>query len=286
MGQMNSRQLYYFTVIAETGSFTAAAKKLGLSQPPLSKQIMMLEEDLGVRLLTRGARKAELTEAGSYLYSRAKDILSMMDTAADELQNFPSSSKGILKLGTISSSGSFLADSILPGFCRLQPNVRFEISEGNTYELLEKLKNGIIECAVVRTPFNTDGFHCVFGSEEPLTAVGVSSWFDAIPGGSIRLTDLAGKPLIYYRRFDAIISMAFQNIGAAPNIFCRNDDARRTAEGLTVRIIDSPETVTRMTAIYKKNGYVSNIAKEFVTYFQTHSNSHSASQPSQTQRIR
>lgn len=54
MGQMNSRQLYYFTVIAETGSFTAAAKKLGLSQPPLSKQIMMLEEDLGVRLLTAG----------------------------------------------------------------------------------------------------------------------------------------------------------------------------------------------------------------------------------------
>ena len=64
------------------------------------------------------------------------DFLSMMDTAADELQNFPSSSKGILKLGTISSSGSFLADSILPGFCRLHPNVRFEISEGNTYELL------------------------------------------------------------------------------------------------------------------------------------------------------
>lgn len=98
---------------------------------------------------------------------------------------------------------------------------------------------------------------------------------------------------IYYRRFDAIISMAFQNIGAVPNIFCRNDDARtclqwagaglgvalvpesissmRTAEGLTVRIIDSPETVTRMTAIYKKNGYVSNIAKEFVTYFEAQS---------------
>ena len=87
--------------------------------------------------------------------------------------------------------------------------------------------------------------------------------------------------------------MAFQNIGAAPNIFCRNDDARtclqwagaglgvalvpesissmRPAEGLTVRIIDSPETVTRMTAIYKKNGYVSNIAKEFVTYFEAQS---------------
>lgn len=290
MGRMNSKQLYYFTVIAETGSFTAAAKKLGLSQPPLSKQIMMLEEDLGVRLLTRGARKAELTEAGAYLYSRARDILSMMDTAADELQNFPSSSKGILKLGTISSSGNVLTGAILPGFCRLHPNVRFDVYEGNTYELLEKLKNGIIECAVVRTPFNADGFHCVSGTEEPLAAVGSPSFFEAVPEGRIRLTDLAGKPLIYYRRFDAIISMAFQNIGASPNVFCRNDDARtclqwacaglgvalvpesisrmKLADELAVRIIDSEETVTHMTAIYKKNGYVSNIAKEFVDYFE------------------
>lgn len=290
MGQMNSKQLYYFTVIAETGSFTAAAKKLGLSQPPLSKHMMQLEEDLGVRLLSRGARKAELTEAGAYLYSQAKDILSMMDTAAAELLNFPSSARGILKLGTISSSGCFLTDRILPGFCGLYPNIRYEITEGNTYELLEKLKNGIIECAVVRTPFNTDGFHCVYGAAEPLMAVGVDCYFGELPGDRIRLTDLAGKPLIYYRRFDSIISLAFQNTGAAPNIFCRSDDARTCLQwacaglgvalvpesissmslsaGLAIREIDSAETVTRMTAIYKKNGYVSDIAKKFVEYFE------------------
>lgn len=307
MAQMNSRQLYYFTVIAETGSFTAAARKLGLSQPPLSKQIMLLEEDLGVRLLTRGARKAELTEAGAYLYSRAKDILAMMDTAADELQNFPSSVKGILKLGTISSSGSVLTERILPGFCGLHPGVRFEIIEGNTYELLEKLKNGIIECAVVRTPFNTDGFHCAFGPEEVLTAVGSARFFKGLKEEKIKLTDLAGKPLIYYRRFDSIISMAFQNTGAVPNVFCRSDDARTCLQwaaaglgvalvpesigranltgDLTLRIIDAPETVTRMTAICKKNGYVTNIAREFMDYFanEVKPSPHSASQPFRTE---
>ena len=292
MTQMNSRQLYYFTVIAETGSFTAAARTLGLSQPPLSKQIMMLEEELGVRLLTRGARKTELTEAGTYLYARAKDILSMMDSAAGELENFPSSVKGVLKLGTISSSGNFLTGKhgFLTSFCRLHPHVRFEVSEGNTYELLEKLKNGIIECAVVRTPFNTDGFVCVYGQPEPLMAVGIPAWFQNLPGGKVRLTDLSGKPLIQYRRFDSIISLAFQNAGMQQDSFCRSDDARTCLQwagtglgvalvpqsisqmenglGLTAREIDSEDTVTRMAAIYKKNGYVSNIAREFVEDFE------------------
>ena len=288
MNPINSKQLYYFTTIAETGGFTAAAKKLGLSQPPLSKQILLLEEELGVKLFERGSRKTELTEAGTFLYSRAKDILTMMDSIVEELDHFPTASKGILKLGTISSSGNLLHD-FLKIYCCTHPKVRFEVTEGNTYELLEKMKNGIVECAIIRTPFNAEGFECVYGKEEPLIAVGTPSFFSGVPKNNIRLTDLSGKPLIYYRRFDSIISLAFQNSGIMPNIFCRNDDARTCLQwastglgialvpesiskigehtDLVFREIDSEDTVTRMAAVYKKNGYVSNIAKEFVSYF-------------------
>lgn len=289
MNPINSKQLYYFTVIAEAGSFTAAAKKLGISQPPLSKQIMLLEDELGVKLFERKSRKAELTEAGACLYSRARDILSMMDGVLEELKHFPSSAKGILKLGTISSSGNLLIHDFLTSFCSSHPNVRFEVTEGNTYELLEKMKNGIIECAIVRTPFNPEGFQCMYGQEEPLMAVGSPAFFASLPEDKIKLTDLAKKPLIHYRRFDSIISLAFSNSGIEPDIFCRNDDARTCLlwaktglgialvpesisrldwqGGLAVREIDSPDTMTQMAAIYKKNGYVSNIAREFVSYF-------------------
>lgn len=289
MSPINSRQLYYFTVIAETESFTAAAKKLGLSQPPLSKQIMLLEEELGVKLFKRGSRKTELTEAGAYLYSRARDILSIMENVTEELHHFPSSVKGVLRLGTISSSGNLLIHDFLKNFCETRPHVRFEITEGNTYELLEKMKNGTVECAIVRTPFNTEGFECVFGPEEPLMAVGDPSFFAGLPSDRIRLTDLAGKPLIYYRRFDSIISLAFQNSGIEPYIFCRSDDARtclqwaKTGLGIALvpesisrqdppgslsrREIDSSDTITRMAAVYKKDGYVGSIAREFVAYF-------------------
>ncbi len=288
MNPINSRQLYNFTVIAETGSFTAAARKLGLSQPPLSKQIMGLEEELGVVLFERSSRKTELTEAGACLYARAKDILSLMEDTVEELHNFPTASRGILKLGTISSSGNLLLNSYLQDFCAAHPHVTFEVTEGNTYELLDKMKSGLIECAIIRTPFNSDGLNCYYGESEPLVAVGSPVYFEGMTSEKIRITDLVGKPLIHYRRFEAIISAAFQNIGMKPRVFCRNDDARTClmwagtglgialvpesisrmkSKSLETRIIDSKETVTCMTAVYKKNGYVSNIAKEFVEGF-------------------
>lgn len=293
MNPINSKQLYYFTVVAESGSFTSAAKKLGLSQPPLSKQIILLEESLGVKLFDRSSRKTELTEAGGFLYSRSTDILSMMEAVRAELRHFPSADRGILKLGTISSSGNMLR-SLLKSFCTSHPNVKFDITEGNTYELLEKLKSGIVECAIIRTPFNPEGLECAYGQEEPLMAMGFPSYFSGLPERKIRLTELSGKPLIYYRRFESIISLAFENIGVEPDIFCRNDDARtciqwaKTGLGvalvpesisktenhldLALREIDSEDTVTRMAAVYKKNDYVSNIAREFVLHFKEQMN--------------
>lgn len=288
MNPINSKQLYYFITVAETGSFTAASKKLGLSQPPLSKQIMLLEEELGQKLFERGHKKTDLTEAGSFLYSRAKDILSMMEGLTEELLHFPSSARGILKLGTISSSGNVL-QVFLKKFCSSHPNVKFEIIEGNTYELMEKMKNGIIECAIVRTPFQSEGFECIYGQKEPLMAVGAPGFFSELSSGDIQLTELSGKPLIYYRRFDSIISTAFQNIGLEPNTFCRSDDARTCLQwaeaglgialvpfsisqmeqhdGLAIRQIQSEYTQTQIAAVYKKSGYVSNIAREFITCF-------------------
>ena len=169
---MDIRQLQYFVRIADEGSITGAARSLHMSQPPLSMQMKLLEEELGVILLKRGSRKAELTEEGTYLYGQAKNILSMMDTAAQELSHFHGGQNGVLRLGTISSSGYILTEQILKDFCREFPQIRFELNEGNTYELLEQLKNGIIECAILRTPFNSEGFECIYGPEEPLAAVG------------------------------------------------------------------------------------------------------------------
>lgn len=263
---MNFKQLYYFTVIAETGSISSAAHKLGLSQPPLSRQLAHLEEYLGIPLFARTAHGIELTGAGQVLYYRAKDILSMIDNTTEEVRSFHGGQSGTLKIGCISSSG-ILMTRLMDAFTRQYPLISIDLYEGNTYEVIEKLKNGLVECAIIRTPFNTDGLTCIYGPEEPLMAAGYSEFFKDIPTrprtsqrsaepsspsmGSdwgVGLTSLLGKPLIYYRRFENIIMQAFANIGMRPSILCRNDDARTSLQwagaGLGIALV--PENISRL----------------------------------------
>ena len=82
---MDFHQLQYFVAIAESGSITAAAKKLFLSQPPLSMQMKRLEKELGCVLFLRGAREVQLTEAGKLLYTRAKSMLELRRITEEEL---------------------------------------------------------------------------------------------------------------------------------------------------------------------------------------------------------
>ena len=78
---MDIRQLQYFVRIADEGSITGAARSLHMSQPPLSMQMKLLEEELGVILLKRGSRKAELTEEGTYLYAVGATVESVFTKA-------------------------------------------------------------------------------------------------------------------------------------------------------------------------------------------------------------
>ena len=74
---MDIRKLQYFTAIVDEGSITGAAKRLHMSQPPLSTQMKLLEEELGVILFDRGSRNIQLTDAGKLLYNRAHAILEL-----------------------------------------------------------------------------------------------------------------------------------------------------------------------------------------------------------------
>ena len=149
---MDIRQLIYFATIVEEGSISAAAKKLHLSQPPLSYQLKLLEEELHLQLLQRGARGVQLTEAGKVLYKRAQGILELTERTQKELQAMAGGFAGTLHIGTVSSSGASLLDWRIPAFHEQYPQIGFAIHEGNTFELMEMLESGLIELAVVRTP--------------------------------------------------------------------------------------------------------------------------------------
>ena len=168
---MDIKQLTYFIAIVEEGTITHAANKLHMAQPPLSTQLKLLEDELGTKLLERGARKIKLTDAGKILYKRAKHIVEITNSTTKEIEEFRKGIQGTLRLGTISSSGTVLLSKRVIDFNKKYPNIKFEIHEGNTYELIEKINSGIIEVGIVRTPFNSQNLECLFLEFEPMIAV-------------------------------------------------------------------------------------------------------------------
>lgn len=287
---MTIKQLRYFTAIAEERQITAAAQKLHIAQPPLSYQLAALESELGVRLVTRGPRGVELTDAGELFYRRAKQILDMTASAAREAESCERGMRGVLSLGTVSSSGGTVPFPGMLAFTKNYPEVRFEVHEGNTYAIIEMLEKGIVDLGVVRTPFAGDRFHCRSSSPEPMMAV-------AVPGHSlggedgVTLGELSRAPLILYRRFEALVREAFAAEGLPVQVCCLNDDARTTytwamkgfgvgilprselsvlnPQGLLCREVLSRRLVTRIAVIWEKGRYLSPLARRFVDLFST-----------------
>lgn len=289
--RVDIRQLLYFTTIAEEGSISAAAKKLHLSQPPLSYQMKLLEEELHLPLIERSARGIELTEAGRVLYKRAQGILELSELTRKEMLAMASGFTGTLHIGTVSSSGASLLGWRIPAFHQKYPQIGFAIHEGNTFELMEMLESGLIELAIVRTPFHNDQLNCLYLSPEPMIAAGAASFFPAgMPSGQpISLELLGHAPVILYRRFEKILLSLCEQKGITPQVFCIADDARTTlmwAEaGLGVAVVpqsayrimphhnmvygelSEEDLHTRIAAVCKKGCSLSWAAQQFLEIF-------------------
>lgn len=99
---MDIRQLTYFVAAVEEKTITAAAEKLHMTQPPLTMQLHMLEDELGCKLFRRDGRTLSLTDAGQHFYSRALEIIGMCDSAKSEMNDYRSGNAGELRIGAIS----------------------------------------------------------------------------------------------------------------------------------------------------------------------------------------
>ncbi|ADL51237.1 LysR family transcriptional regulator [Clostridium cellulovorans] len=282
---MDIRQLRYFLAVAEEEQITSAANKLNISQPPLSQQLKQLEDELGVKLLERGSRKIQLTDAGKLLRIRAEEILHLTEATYKELKDFKEGVKGTLSIGTVSSSGTiFLPERILR-FNNSYPEVNFEIWEGNTYKILEYLNNGLIEIGIVRTPFNIEDFKSILLEREPMIAV----YSGKKQKETCTIEELRDKPLIIYRRFEAIVSQVFIKANIDPRIICKTDDARTALlwaaagvgtalvpksafslvqnDNLNYSILEEAALETEIAAIWMENRYLSVAARHFLEMF-------------------
>ncbi len=209
---MNLKQLEYFVAIAEEGQITAAARRLNISQPPLSYELAQLEAELDTRLVVRGPRACTLTEAGQLLYERAVRLLAMAQATKAEVACVGKGMTGCLRLACVPSSAGLVPGARLSELAGLYPDVTIEVTRAATPEALELLDAGLADVAVVRTPFSSDGLRCRYAASEPMVAVmpaalEVGGDLDCGPG------DLAGAPLVVARDDRTRLEQVFSQQG-------------------------------------------------------------------------
>ena len=229
---MDLKQMEYFQAVADAGSISEAARRLHVAQPPVSYQMKMLENELGVQLFERGARHIRLTKAGHIFYTRVTRILEMADNAARDTIR---AGKGqTLYLGMTSTTVSII-QPVLKRFATDHPDVHYQLYDGSTFELRHLLDTGVIEGAVLRTPFPVEEFNCRLIRTEPMLAGFPAQWSprkvrdaESIPGnsGKISLSELSRYPLSVYRRYYDLIHEQFTAQHLTPDYFSICDDAR------------------------------------------------------------
>lgn len=225
---MDLKQLSYFVKIVEEGSISGAAKKLFMSQPPLSSQMKLLEAELDCTLFERGSRTIRLTEAGETLYNYSRSLLQLSNVAKQETMNAARHFNGVLRIGIVSSLIGSDALGWLCGFSKQYPGIHYEINEADTYHLLSQFETNTIHLALLRTPFHTDSLTCKKLFTDSLVAVGQESFFADNRSSAITLDDLTKLPLIIYRRWEHLLRKEFEDKNLSTNWFCINDDARTT----------------------------------------------------------
>jgi DNA-binding transcriptional LysR family regulator len=146
------QQLRYFLAVAETRHFTQAAELTGVSQPSLSKQIHVLEAELGATLFTRVRGNVTLTAAGEALLPRARRIIADLETARLEVEELIGVSRGRLRLGATPSLCTSLVAPVLRRFQESYPGVRLQVEEGGSDDLVGKLSRGQLDLALIVLP--------------------------------------------------------------------------------------------------------------------------------------
>jgi LysR family transcriptional regulator, low CO2-responsive transcriptional regulator len=151
MKNLTLRQIRIFLSAAKHLSFTRAAEELHISAPAISLQIKEMEEDIGVSLFTRENRKVALTSAGEYFLLYARRVSSTLNEANTMMERFRGTQFRHLKIGVVSTAKYFLPH-LLVEFKKDLPNLQIKIEARNRQQLVELLRDGEIDIAIMGLP--------------------------------------------------------------------------------------------------------------------------------------
>lgn len=283
------RHLRYFIAVSEELHFGRAAARLNISQPPLSQQIQILEQQVGARLLARTNRSVSLTAAGKQFLADSRQVLSLVNDAAARAERLHLGETGELRLGFTSSAPFISAVSqTLSTFRRHYPDVHIQTREINTREQIVPLNEGSLDLGLMRNTQLPDTLAWEVILQEPLMAM-IPRDHPLAAQPSVTLAELAQEPFVFFDPhvgtglYDDILGL-MRRYGLSPVITQEVGEAMTiiglVAAGLGVSILPASfkrvqlsemrwvaiaeeDAVSEMWLVWPKHHELSNAAQRF-----------------------
>ena len=254
---LDLKRLRYFCVIVEQGSISKAAQVLCMSQPPLSKRLQELEEEVGTELLVRTGRRLEPTEAGQFLYQKACEILRSVEDAKCTAVKIASTERRMLRVGI---SYLFLRHFLpLAKALYLQnPRAEISVSVSDSSHLEQLLHRGRLDVALIQRPHSPEGFDLIEFAPLRLKALVARSLLPDGTADALPLAALGRHPLILLRRvegvgtFEALLGH-LRKSGIQPNVKMHVSDPAIAIEMLDAGV-DAVAFVPESEAVASRSG--------------------------------
>ena len=193
---MDIRVLQYFLAVAREESITKAAETLHMTQPPLSRQLKDLEEEVGKLLLIRGSKKVTLTEDGMLLRKRAEEMIALMEKTKSELSSSDENISGEIYMGSGETEAVSTIAKVAKNLQKEHPLIRYHIYSGDAEHIVERLDKGLIDFGLLVEPFDNSKYDFIRLPVKDTWGVLMRKDSPLAEKESICAEDLWDKPLI------------------------------------------------------------------------------------------
>ena len=194
---MELRHIRYFLAVAEHLSISRAAQELLIAQPPLSRQIRDLEEEMGCELFERSPHGLRLTPEGDAFLPYARQILDLSARSKEYLREMANGIQGTIDIASVEGHAPRLLAGWISAFSEGHPHVQYTVWDGNTDDVVYRVSSGLSDLGIITEPCNAEGLYAVPVFSEPWAAmIPAEDPLAKLPGDTIPIRMLQDKDLI------------------------------------------------------------------------------------------
>lgn len=287
---MELRHIRYFLAVATELNFTRAAQKLCIAQPPLSRQIQDLEEELGVKLFERKPHALQLTEEGALFKQYATQVLDLVNKSTEDIRERKRGLQGTLYLASVEGHAPRLYAEWIAAFHSLHPHVQYNLWNGNSDDVVNRVMNGLCDLAIIMEPHNAEGVESIPVYQEPWVAIipadnplakqkeatvnlaDLTPYELIIPSRSSRLEEIndwfrsTGKPMIRCRIAHLLSAYELTRLGVGITIYPASAGDIANMSDVVIKQIVNPAKTASYILIWNKYRQLPHVATEFLDF--------------------